>query len=453
MRKTKQIITLCLILLITFTTGQSAHAEENWPAAPDIAAPSAIVMEADTGAILYEKDIHAQNYPASITKIMTTLLALEKCSLSDTITLSYDAHKTEGSHVGFKEGEQLTLEQCLYTIMMASDNQVAYAVAEHVGGTVDNFVALMNQKAASLGCQNTHFSNPHGLPDTNHYTSAYDMALIAKAAYANPTFQTIISTKTYTIPTTNMTAQPISFTNHHKMLVNSTYHYDACTGGKTGYTSAARNTLVTYAEKNGMKLICVIMRDEISYSQYTDTTTLLNYAFQNFYKSNISDTALGTPLESKGLFPITRTPFSDNKVSVFLGDNSDIILPNDLKISDITSSVSYDTDDTKKIAEINYTYNQHFLGKVSLNSKTSPTSNGLLASDKNANVSELPETQKSLTINVKNIFIVILLIIAIMGLLSFARYFIYNYHFERKNKLYRKNRSYKKRKKNSNLKF
>lgn len=250
MMKLHKLITLYLIFFIIFSTCLPAYAEEIWPVAPEIAAPSAIIMEADTGAILYEKDMHAQNYPASITKIMTTLLALEKCSLSEPITISYDAlHKTEGSHVGFKEGEQLTLEQCLYAIMMASDNQVSYAVAEHIGGTVDNFVAMMNQKAKEIGCQNTNFNNPHGLPDTNHYTSAYDMALIAKKAYANSTFKTITSTKTYTIPSTNLTAQPISFTNHHKMLINSSYHYDTCTGGKTGYTSAARNTLVTFAEK------------------------------------------------------------------------------------------------------------------------------------------------------------------------------------------------------------
>lgn len=196
------------------------------------------------------------------------------------------------------------------------------------------------------------------------------------------------------------------------------------------------------------------MRDDISYSQYTDTTALLNYSFQNFYKTNISDTALGTPLESKGLFPIIHTPFSNNKeVSVFLGDNSDIILPNGLNTTDITSSISYENKDVTKIAEINYTYHNHFLGKVSLNSKSNLKSKGLLPEEKVANVSKIPETKNTFTINIKIIFIVILIIIAMIGLLYFGRYFLYNYHIERNNKISNKNKSYRKRKNNSDYKF
>lgn len=158
------------------------------------------------------------HYPASITKIMTTLLALENGNLSDMVTFSDDAiNNTEGSGIARDYGEQMTLEQCLYGVMLESANECAYAVAEHVGGTVENFVDMMNAKAKELGCTNTHFANPHGLQDENHYTTAHDMALIAQAAYQNETFRIIIGTKMYTIPPTNKHAEETVLRNHHDM--------------------------------------------------------------------------------------------------------------------------------------------------------------------------------------------------------------------------------------------
>lgn len=441
MKGRKQLITLlfCIVLMITCIPSVNA-ANVGWPVAPDISAPSAIVIEADTGAILYEKDSHAHNYPASITKIMTTLLCLEKSSMNEIVTFSYDSvHKVEGSQIGIDTNEQLTMEQCLYGIMLESANEVSYAVAEHVGGSIDGFVAMMNEKAKELGCTDTQFRNPHGLPDTEHYTSAYDMALIAQAAYSNPTLRTIVKTKTYTIPPTNITAQQRPLSNHHKMLFNSSFRYDGCTGGKTGYTNAARNTLVTFAERNGMKLICVIMRDDVSNSHYIDTTTLLNYTFQNFYKADISGNALGSQIKNNGLFPVERTPFASNTFSIFLGENTSIILPNGADSADTTASITYLENKPGKIADISYTYQEHFLGKVTicydptiLTKKVNTTSSSDSTSqDKDVNFFK---------INIKIIGF-ILLGFVILGLLLFLlRYILNNYVYASRNTIRRRRR-------------
>ena len=253
---------ICAVMMLVCTGSDMIRAEEvatdsgYWPAGPEIVSASGIVMEADTGTILYEKNINDVHYPASITKILTTLLAIENSSMDEVVTFSYDAvHKTEGSGIARDVDEQMTMEQCLYAIMLASANECAYAVAEHVGGDIGTFVQMMNDRAAQIGCQNTHFNNCNGLPDEQHYTSAYDMALIAREAYKNEAFRIICGTKTYTIPFTNKHTDAETYLqNHHQMLYplkTRKYLYDYCTGGKTGYTTVANNTLVTYAEKDG----------------------------------------------------------------------------------------------------------------------------------------------------------------------------------------------------------
>ena len=188
---------------------QVVQAADYWPEGPEVQSPSVILMEMSTGTVLYEKNSDERNYPASITKIMTTLLALENSDLNEVVTFSDDAiNNTEGSGIYRDYGEQMTMEQCLYAVMLNSANECAYAVAEHVGGTVEHFVDMMNEKAAELGCTNTHFANPHGLFDENHYTTAHDMALIAKAAYQNETLRIITGTARYTIPPTNKHDEP-----------------------------------------------------------------------------------------------------------------------------------------------------------------------------------------------------------------------------------------------------
>lgn len=257
---------------------------EGWPAGPAVWAESAVVMDLDSGVFLYSKNMDAVKYPASITKIMTTLLAIENAAPYERVTFSENAIfgiERDSSHIGIRVGEILSMEECWYGMMLESANEVCLAVAEHISGSVEGFVELMNQKAAELGCTNTHFTNPNGLPDENHYTTAHDMALIAQAAYKNKTFRNVCQTQYYCIPKTNVCGEERWLSNHHKMLPERAYAYEGCTGGKTGFTQAALNTLVTYAERDGRRLVCVSLRTNGA-QIYTDTASLLNYGFQNF---------------------------------------------------------------------------------------------------------------------------------------------------------------------------
>ena len=360
----------CLILTIISAVclGKvDVKAADYWPDAPETLSPSVILMEESTGTILYEKNSDEAHYPASITKIMTTLLALENGNLSDMVTFSDDAiNNTEGSGIARDYGEQMTLEQCLYGVMLESANECAYAVAEHVGGTVENFVDMMNAKAKELGCTNTHFANPHGLQDENHYTTAHDMALIAQAAYQNETFRIIIGTKMYTIPPTNKHAEETVLRNHHDMLctyhnANRKYLYPYCVGGKTGYTATANSTLVTYAEKDGMTLICVVMNTQ-SPNQFIDTVNLFDYAFDNFQVLNVAENdtnySAETTVDNGNLDNIA--PF------VELDKDAVIVLPKTAEFSDTSSSVEYNDSDPEIAGSITYTYAGRNVGKADI---------------------------------------------------------------------------------------
>ena len=239
---------------------------ENWPAGPAISAQSAILMDAETGAILYEKNIHEQLYPASITKILTALIVMEQCPLDEMVTYSNEAVNSinwqTDSNIGIKAGEQITVEQSLYGLLVGSANEVANALAEHVSGSVDAFAELMNERAAELGCVDSHFANANGIFDENHYTSAHDMALIAKAFFSNDLLSKISGTSTYTIPRSDTVSEELLITCRNQLLPGKSYAYEYLVGSKTGYTSEARQTLVSCAQKDGMKLICVVMKEE-----------------------------------------------------------------------------------------------------------------------------------------------------------------------------------------------
>ena len=263
-------------------------------------------------------------------------------------------------------GEQMPLEQCLYGVMLESANECAYAVAEHVGGTVENFVDMMNAKAKELGCTNTHFANPHGLQDENHYTTAHDMALIAQAAYQNETFRIIIGTKMYTIPPTNKHAEETVLRNHHDMLctyhnANRKYLYPYCVGGKTGYTATANSTLVTYAEKDGMTLICVVMNTQ-SPNQFIDTVNLFDYAFDNFQVLNVSENDTDYSAEA------TVDNGNLNNIAPFVELDKDavIVLPKTAEFSDTSSSVEYNDSDSEIAGSITYTYAGRNVGKADI---------------------------------------------------------------------------------------
>ncbi len=262
--------------------------------APAVVAESAVLMDVDTGVILYEKNAHRKQFPASITKILTCLLARENTELTDMVTFSHQAVfgiERGSSNIGIDEGEQLTMEQCLYATLLESANEVAAGIAEHVGGSPEGFSAMMNEKAKELGCTESNFVNANGLPDDNHYTSAYDMALISRAFFQDETLTKISGTVLYHIPATATQKDEIDLRNHHRMLegcqFGSKYCYDYTIGGKTGYTDTARHTLVTCGEKNGHRLVCVVLKDE-KWKNYIDSTALLEYGFACYEKEEVS---------------------------------------------------------------------------------------------------------------------------------------------------------------------
>lgn len=432
----------CLILTIISAVclGKvDVKAADYWPDAPETLSPSVILMEESTGTILYEKNMDEAHYPASITKIMTTLLALENGNLSDMVTFSDDAiNNTEGSGIARDYGEQMTLEQCLYGVMLESANECAYAVAEHVGGTVENFVDMMNAKAKELGCTNTHFANPHGLQDENHYTTAHDMALIAQAAYQNETFRIIIGTKMYTIPPTNKHAEETVLRNHHDMLctyhnANRKYLYPYCVGGKTGYTATANSTLVTYAEKDGMTLICVIMNTQ-SPNQFIDTVNLFDYAFDNFQVLNVAendtDYSAETTVDNGNLDNIA--PF------VELDKDAVIVLPKTAEFLDTSSSVEYNDSDPEIAGSITYTYAGRNVGKADI--KTTGVVVEGYAFDNESTEEE--EQEAVSTVQVKPIVVVLLIVAVILlgVLLFFLKRFYDNYYIIKHNRAVRRDR-------------
>ena len=249
---------------------------------PAVEAEGAVLMDAATGNVLFSKNGDTKFYPASITKLMTALLVAENCGLDDKVTFSATATTNLESgavSINMVEGDVMTVRQCLYALLLKSANEVGNALAEHVAGSNAKFAEMMNAKAAALGCTNTHFTNPHGLNDTNHYTTPHDMALIARAAFQNDTVKTVASTRTYTLPPTIKNPSGLTVTMGHKMLNPSdSRYYPGVIGGKTGYTSKAGNTLVTAVEKDGVRLIAVVMKSKSTH--YTDTKALLDYGFE-----------------------------------------------------------------------------------------------------------------------------------------------------------------------------
>ncbi|WP_245692244.1 D-alanyl-D-alanine carboxypeptidase family protein [Sporomusa acidovorans] len=238
---------------------------------PDLTAKAAIVMEASTGKVLYSRNAEERRYPASTTKIITLITALEYGKLDDVVTASQNAATTEGSSLWLLPGEQLTLLDMLYGIMLVSGNDATVAVAEHISGSVDVFAKLMTEKAHSIGAVNSNFVNTSGLPDERHYTTAHDLAKIAAYGYKNPLFTQIVSTQHKIIPWPGKEHDRDLY-NENRML----WLYDGANGVKTGYTDAAGRCLVSAANRNGVQLVAVVLDSE---RMWDDSIKLLNYGF------------------------------------------------------------------------------------------------------------------------------------------------------------------------------
>lgn len=259
----------------------------------DINSEEAVLIDAKTGNVLAQKNMDKQAYPASTTKILTAIIAIEKLNLNDIITASNSAVMAIPvgySNAGIKAGEKFDVKNLLQMFLIHSANEVGYIFAEKISGNVDEFSKLMNQKASELGCKNTHFTNPSGIHDSDHYSTAYDMALIAKYCMQNETFRSIVSQVNYKYPATDLYPQERNFKNTNDLIDPSNkYYYKYAIGIKTGYTSQAKNCLISGAQKDGIELITVVLGADKTangllgkYVKYEDTINLFNYGFNNY---------------------------------------------------------------------------------------------------------------------------------------------------------------------------
>lgn len=346
-----------------------------WPQGPAIGAESAILMEMNTHTILYAKNIHAKMYPASTTKILTCLLAAQNCDLNDKVTFSNAAVyevPSDGSNMGMDEGEIITLEQAMYGVLVGSANEAASAVGEHVAAcmgkepTAKAFSMIMNDKAKELGCENTNFVNANGLYDENHYTTAYDLALIGCEFFNNEILCKMSSTPNYNIPPTDTQPDDIWINSKNKLLKNRELAYPYLLGSKTGFVSQSRQTLVSGAEKDGLKLVCVVFKEETPY-QFEDTVKLFQYGFENFKKLMIEDYETKYSIDNLDLFDAGSDLFGDSTPLMSMEGDSYIIVPNDAEFEDTISTVIYSKEsDSNVIATIEYSYSDVPIGTCDL---------------------------------------------------------------------------------------
>ena len=328
---TKLVYIVAIFCLFSFSTSTALADTDKMQLPPEIVGQAGLVMDVLTGKVLYEKNAHSPFEPASTTKIMTAILALEKGYLSDIVVTSEEPLRVDGSRIYLEEGEKLTLEQMLYGMMLNSGNDAAVAIAEHIGGDIESFVKMMNAKAREIGAYHTTFVNPSGLPDEGHLTTAYDLALISRYALLNlPEFRKIVSTKTLEIPW-QAEEWDRQLINLNKLLWN----YEGADGVKTGYTSTAGRTLVASATRDGWQLISVVLKSDANI--WSDSMALLDYGFENFEIKNLvgknsdvaeEDVKYGDPVKlvtKDGLTSVVKK--NDLPISKKLVINQDIKAP------------------------------------------------------------------------------------------------------------------------------
>ena len=339
--KLRKLIILTIITSILFLAVPQKSSAQMY-----VNAQSAILMEQDSGRVIFEKDAHTERRIASITKIMTALLAVESGKLDETVTVSNNAIKTEGSSIYLEAGEKIKLEDLVYGLMLRSGNDAAVAIAETVGGSLDGFVYLMNQKAEEIGMKHTHFANPHGLDDhEDHYSSAYDMALLTRYAMNNDTYKKIAGTESYRSESSNNKWDRV-WRNKNKLLT-SLYEYS--TGGKTGYTRRAKRTLVSTAEKDGVEYIAVTLNDP---DDWDDHINMFETAFKEYKKVQVLE---------EGKIKSVKNKFYKNKVYI----KSDIEYPVTDKEEDLFK-VEYSLLKVKKNWQKNQEYVPEIVGEAKI---------------------------------------------------------------------------------------
>ncbi len=337
--------------------------------------PSVILMETSTGKILYEKNANEISFPASTTKIMTAILTVENCNLNDVATVSHNAVYSipyDYTHASLKEGEELTIEQLLYALMIPSANDAAIVLAEHISGSVEEFAKLMNKRAEELGCKNTHFVNPNGIHNKEHTSTAYDLALMGQFAMKNETIRKVVSTKQFSLPITNKYNKTDRIFNNTNDLLStySKYYYEGTTGVKTGYTGEAGNCIIASAKKNDFEVLLVVLGGKSTSKglseRYLDCKTLFDYAFDNYSIKTLNEknsvlkkiTVSGATKETQNLNLIVK-----DDIKIFADKNIDLSTLNpeitlDKKIrapiaaNSVVGKISYIYDDKEYSSDL-----------------------------------------------------------------------------------------------------
>lgn len=360
-------------------------------AAPDIIAPNAILMDYETGEVLFEKYAHEVTYPASTTKILTAIIVLENTKLDDIVTIDYDFF-VGGASMYIAKGESFTIEELLRGLLIRSGNDAGEVLARHISGSVEEFSKLMNKRALELGAKNTHFTNPHGMPEENHVTTAYDLAIISRYAMQFEIFREIVKTNYFIIPPTEETPTQRTFKNSNKflwgtgganqILYNGKYiniKYDIIDGIKTGYTSQAKNCLVTSATKDGHKLIAVVLGAQSSL--YLDSRSLIDYGYNN-YKSLLLTEEKQLELEAKvkGGKEDTIPLYTGNKLTKVLPQNTDTT--NVIKDIVVKENITAPISAGDKLGKVVYLLNGEALGEVDLVAQANIEKRGLIPSSR-----------------------------------------------------------------------
>lgn len=464
----KKLLSILLILnlsvsfsITTFASEQEDILAENmameiesnnykgWPEGPILGAESACLLDIETGTVLYAKNMNKREYPASTTKVMTCLLAAENCSMDEIVTFSKEAVfgiEKDSSNVGMDVGQSITMEEAIYCIMLASANEVASAVAEHVGGSIDNFADMMNKKAKELGCTDTHFVNANGLHNDEHYTTAHDLALITAAYFKNEQLKKIASTTYYEMHATSTQPDEFGIANHHKMLPGKPYAYEFIVGGKTGYTVRAHQTLATCAEKDGVTLVATVMRDEAPH-QYSDTKSLFEYGFNYFNKWNIAENENRYKINNANFFQTDNGIFGTTETTFYIKEEENIILPITADFNDTNVTLEYNETDDNYLALLTYSYNDSVVGKghIILNNPSIPAFE-FGAEPTIIETEEIKEDQSNiLFVNYKPILIGIGSVVLALFIFFMLKAFFNNFSFSRRRrlKLIKKQRRYK----------
>ena len=350
----------------------TAYGKPDWPRDTGVQAEAGIVVDMDSGAVLFGQNIHLPYPPASITKLLTALVVLEHCQLDETVEFSETAvnsvESDSGNKLGSVAGDRLSVEDCLYGMLLESSNQAANALAEHTAGSIPDFVEMMNEKIAQLGCTESHFDNPSGLNGDTQYVSAYDMAIIARAAFSNEELLTISSTLSRKLAGTVNYPGGITVENENRLIKpDDELYYPSAKAGKTGYLIAAGNTLVTYGEENGRRLVSVILKGQPR-QYFMDARTLMEFGFRDF--KNIA------PAESEGRYvtgeEVLHLDRGDFACQDLMIDPAAVItLPNgaSLEDADVTLDALPAEYSERAVGQLTYTYNDRVIGTAFLLAK------------------------------------------------------------------------------------